>query len=256
MKNNVYLCKLKNRQNTYMEIAIIGYGKMGKEIAEIAEERGHDVSVIIDSSDDWMEKIDELRDCDIAIDFSTPDAVVDNIFKCFNINIPIVVGTTGWHDQLENVVHDCLQREQSLFVASNFSIGVNIMFDINRKLAKIMNSHPEYDASISETHHVHKLDAPSGTAISLANDIIEELEHKNEWVLGEADSATELPIMAHREGEVPGIHEVKYDSMVDTITIGHSAKSRKGFALGAVVAAEYLLGKKGYYTMSDMLDLG
>ena len=238
-----------------MEIAIIGYGKMGKEIAEIAEERGHEVSVIIDSSDDWMENIDELRNCDIAIDFSTPDAVVDNIFKCFNINIPIVVGTTGWHDQLENVVHDCLQREQSLFVASNFSIGVNILFSINKQLAKIMNLHPEYDVSIDETHHVHKLDAPSGTAITLANDIIEHIDCKDEWSLNEVENATELPIYAHRKGEVAGIHEVKYESKLDSISIKHNAKSRKGFALGAVIAAEYLVNKKGYYTMDDLLNL-
>ncbi|MBO7227456.1 MAG: 4-hydroxy-tetrahydrodipicolinate reductase [Bacteroidales bacterium] len=238
-----------------MEIAIIGYGKMGKEIAEIAEERGHEVSVIIDSSDDWMENIDELRNCDIAIDFSTPDAVVDNIFKCFNINIPIVVGTTGWHDQLENEVHDCLQREQSLFVASNFSIGVNILFSINKQLAKIMNLHPEYDVSIDETHHVHKLDAPSGTAITLANDIIEHIDCKDEWSLNEVENATELPIYAHRKGEVAGIHEVKDESMLDSISIKHNAKSRKGFALGAVIAAEYLVNKKGYYTMDDLLNL-
>ena len=238
-----------------MEIAIIGYGKMGKEIAEIAEERGHEVSVIIDSSDDWMENIDELRNCDIAIDFSTPDAVVDNIFKCFNINIPIVVGTTGWHDQLENVVHDCLQREQSLFVASNFSIGVNILFSINKQLAKIMNLHPEYDVSIDETHHVHKLDAPSGTAITLANDIIEHIDCKDEWSLNEVENATELPIYAHRKGEVAGIHEVKDESMLDSISIKHNPKSRKGFALGAVIAAEYLVNKKGYYTMDDLLNL-
>ena len=243
----------ENHQNLYMDIAIIGYGNMGKEIAEIAEERGHEVSVIIDSSDDWMEKIDELRSCDIAIDFSTPDAVVDNIFKCFNSDIPVVVGTTGWHDQLENVVHDCLQREQSLFVASNFSIGVNIMFNLNKQLAKIMNMHPEYDVTIDETHHIHKMDAPSGTAITIANDIIEELEHKEEWVLDESESATEIPIFAHREGEVPGIHEVKYESMLDTISIKHEAKSRKGFALGAVIAAEYLVNKKGYHTMEDLL---
>ncbi|MBR5783796.1 MAG: 4-hydroxy-tetrahydrodipicolinate reductase [Bacteroidales bacterium] len=236
-----------------MEIAILGYGRMGKEIAEIAEERGHEVSVVIDSSDDWMENIDKIRDCDVAIDFSTPDVVVDNIFKCFNINVPIVVGTTGWYDQLESVVHDCCQREQSLFVASNFSIGVNILFSINKKLAEIMNNHPEYDVSINETHHIHKLDAPSGTAISLAQGIIENLETKEEWVLNECESVSELPIYSTREGEVPGIHEVKYDSLVDTIVIKHNAKSRKGFALGAVIAAEFLANKKGYYTMEDLL---
>ena len=239
-----------------MKIALLGYGKMGKAIEAVALQRGHEIGVTIDDEDDWMSKIDDLRECDLAIDFSLPSTVVDNIMKCFNLNIPIVVGTTGWYDQLESVVHDCHQRSQSLFVASNFSIGMNIMFDLNQRLAQLMNHHKEYQVSITETHHIHKLDAPSGTAITLADDIIEEIDRIESWQLvdGKSNRNEEaIPITSIREGEVPGTHEVVYDSPIDTITITHSAKSRQGLALGAVLAAEYLLGKKGYHTMRNLL---
>lgn len=213
---------------------------MGKAVEALALERGHSVGVTIDNEDDWMGKIESLRECDVAVEFSTPATVVGNIMRCFDMGMPVVVGTTGWYDQLESVVHDCQQRDQALFVASNFSIGMNIMFELNRRLAQLMDGREEYAASITETHHVHKLDAPSGTAISLANDMKEELGRT-------------VPITSIREGEVPGIHEVVYDSDIDTLTLRHSAKSRKGLALGAVLAAEFLEGKKGYYTMRDML---
>ena len=213
---------------------------MGKAVEALALERGHSVGVTIDDEDDWMRKIESLRECDVAVEFSTPATVVGNIMRCFDMGMPVVVGTTGWYDQLESVVHDCQQRDQALFVASNFSIGMNIMFELNRRLAQLMEGREEYAASITETHHVHKLDAPSGTAISLANDMKEELGRT-------------VPITSIREGEVPGIHEVVYDSDIDTLTLRHSAKSRKGLALGAVLAAEFLEGKKGYYTMRDML---
>ena len=238
---------------------------MGRAIEALADERGHEVVVTIDDEDDWMDKLDDLRECDVAIEFSTPATVVGNIMRCFDMDIPVVVGTTGWYDQLESVVHDCQQRGQSLFVASNFSIGMNIMFDLNRRLAQLMNGYEEYEVSIVETHHIHKLDAPSGTAISLANDMIEELDRKEEWQLRKSvtnQGITEVhrrlkkdvvPITAIREGEVPGIHEVVYDSDIDTITLRHAAKSRKGLALGALLAAEYLEDKKGYYTMKDLL---
>ena len=236
-----------------MEIALLGYGKMGKEIASVAEDRGHEITVTIDSEADWMEKIDDLRRCDVAIDFSTPDTAVDNIMKCFNIGMPIVVGTTGWYDQLESVVHDCRQRDNAaLFVASNFSIGVNVLFDINRRLADIMNHYPQYDVRVDETHHIHKLDAPSGTAITIADDIVDRLDRKDDWEL-DTDDPDNLKVVAHREGEVSGIHQVTYESDMDILSIRHEAKSRKGFALGAVVAAEFLHDKKGYYTMADML---
>ncbi len=223
-----------------MKIALLGYGKMGKAVEALALERGHSVGVTIDDEDDWMGKIESLRECDVAVEFSTPATVVGNIMRCFDMGMPVIVGTTGWYDQLESVVHDCQQRDQALFVASNFSIGMNIMFELNRRLAQLMEGREEYAASITETHHVHKLDAPSGTAISLANDMKEELGRT-------------VPITSIREGEVPGIHEVVYDSDIDTLTLRHSAKSRKGLALGAVLAAEFLEGKKGYYTMRDML---
>lgn len=239
-----------------MKIALLGYGKMGKAIETVAVERGHTIGVTIDDNDDWMAKIDECRHCDMAVDFSTPDTAVSNIMRCFDMGLPIVVGTTGWYAQLDSVVHDCQQRGQALFVASNFSIGMNMMFELNRRLAQLMNGYDEYDVAISETHHIHKLDAPSGTAITLANDMIEELDRKTRWELVKPNTDienTDIPITSYREGEVPGIHEVVYDSPIDTITLRHSAKSRKGLAVGAVLAAEYLKGRKGYYTMQDLL---
>ncbi len=242
-----------------MKIALLGYGKMGKAIEAVAEDRGHEIGVTIDDEDDWMNRLDDLRDCDIAVDFSTPATVVGNIMRCFDLDIPVVVGTTGWYDQLESVVHDCQQRGQALFVASNFSIGMNMMFELNRRLAQLMNNYDEYQVAITETHHIHKLDAPSGTAITLAEDIIEELDRKDEWQLKNADGKDRrikkraIPITSIREGEVPGIHEVVYDSDIDTLTLRHSAKSRKGLALGAVLACEYMEDKKGYHTMRDLL---
>ena len=249
-----------------MKIALLGYGKMGRAVEALAERRGHEVVVTIDDEDDWMDKLDDLRDCDVAIEFSTPATVVGNIMRCFDLDMPVVVGTTGWYDQLESVVHDCQQRGQSLFVASNFSIGMNIMFELNRRLAQLMNGYEEYEVSIVETHHIHKLDAPSGTAISLANDMIEELDRKDGWQLRKSvtnQGTTEVhrrlkkdvvPITAIREGEVPGIHEVIYDSDIDTITLRHSAKSRQGLALGALMAAEFMEGKKGYFTMKNLIN--
>lgn len=241
---------------------------MGRAIEALAPSRGHDIAVRIDNQTDWMEQIDALRQCDIAIDFSQPDVAVDNIMKCFNIGMPIVVGTTGWYDQLDDVVHDCKSRGQSLFVASNFSIGMNIMFDLNRRLAALMNRYDAYDVSICEAHHIHKLDAPSGTAITLANDIIECLDRKEEWQLAATLHPDQQPdatpaeqpvpdsavaITSVRQGEVPGTHTVTYDSDIDTIAITHSAKSRKGLALGAILAAEYLSTHRGYHTMTDLL---
>lgn len=242
---------------------------MGKAIEAIAAERGHTVAVTIDDEDDWMDKIEDLHECDMAVEFSTPATVVGNIMRCFDLDMPVVVGTTGWYDQLESVVHDCEQRGKSLFVASNFSIGMNIMFELNRRLAELMDGRPEYEVSISETHHIHKLDAPSGTAIALAGDIIKRVDRKDEWQLvrrdgtmgrktaaGKKPKPSVVPIVSVREGEVPGIHEVVYDSDIDTLTLRHSAKSRRGLALGAVMAAEYLEGKRGYHTMSDLLARG
>lgn len=242
-----------------MKIALLGYGKMGKAIEAIAKERGHEIGATIDNEDDWRNRLGDLRTCDIAIDFSTPATAVGNIMRCFDLNMPVVVGTTGWYDQLESVVHNCQQHNQAIFVASNFSIGMNIMFELNRRLAELMNRYGEYQVEITETHHIHKLDAPSGTAITLAEEIIKELDRKDGWQLRSATGKgghlreCDIPITSIRRGEVPGIHEVVYDSDSDTLTLRHSAKSRKGLALGAVLACEYMEGKKGYHTMRDLL---
>lgn len=233
---------------------------MGKAVESIAEERGHRIVVTIDNNDEWTSKRDALQECDMAVDFSMPVTAVENMTRCLEIGLPVVVGTTGWYDQLEQMVSRCKACDGALFVASNFSIGMNIMFELNRRLAQLMNGRTNYEVAISETHHIHKLDAPSGTAITLAKDIVEELPSKDGWVLAEAPGksreavpADKVAVTSYREGEVPGIHEVVYDSPVDTIRLSHSAKSRQGLALGAVLAAEFLLGKKGYYTMRDLL---
>lgn len=258
-----------------MKIALLGYGKMGKAIEALAVERGHQIEVTIDNNEEWSERADRLAQCDVAIDFSMPQTAVGNIRRCFGLNVPIVVGTTGWYDQLETLVEECKAQNQSLFVASNFSIGMNIMFALNRRLAELMNGHEEYSVSIAETHHVHKLDAPSGTAITLANDAIARLDRKCRWQKnGElwigADNKVDnerstqpvnpktlpedvLPVLSVRQAEEPGTHSLVYDSPIDTILVSHRAKSRKGLAFGAVLAAEFINGKKGYFTMEDLL---
>ena len=241
-----------------MKIAILGYGKMGEQVEIVALERKHKVVAYIDSEEDWKKQAEGFASADVAIDFSMPSVVMENIRRCFEAHKPVVVGTTGWYEQLEGVVHDCEQRECALFVASNFSIGMNIVFDLNRRLAKLMNGHEEYSVGITEVHHVHKLDAPSGTAIALARDIVEEVDRKDDWCLmrkGVKPKKDEVPIVSVREGEVPGVHEVVYDSAIDRITLKHEAKSRRGLAVGAVLAAEFLEGRKGYYTMKELLEL-
>ena len=221
-----------------MKIAYFGYGKMGRAVEAAALERGHTTAAIIDP----LVESPSTIVADVAFEFSTPATAVDNILRCFDLGIPVVSGTTGWNDRLDEVVDLCRQRGQTLFVASNFSIGMNIMFELNRRLAELMQGR-EYSVSISETHHIHKLDAPSGTALVLADDI------------AAVTGGERPPITSHRIGEVPGIHEVVYDSAVDTLTLRHEAKNRKGLALGAVLAAEFLFRKKesGFYTMRDLL---
>jgi 4-hydroxy-tetrahydrodipicolinate reductase len=236
-----------------MKIALLGYGKMGKEIEKICVERKHEICLIIDIDSLNKLTLQNLRKADVAIDFSIPETAYSNIMKCFEADVPVVSGTTGWLDKLDAVIEHCRKNGKTFFCASNYSIGVNIFFEINRRLARLMNNIPEYDVSVEEIHHIYKLDAPSGTAISIANDIIGNLDRKIKWQLNSSDDQTTLRIDAIREGEVPGIHKVKYDSPVDTIEIKHSAKNRKGLALGAVLAAEFLCGKKGYYTMKDLM---
>jgi 4-hydroxy-tetrahydrodipicolinate reductase len=237
-----------------MNIALIGYGKMGKEIEQIAISRGHTIVLKVDVSNANSYSIDELRKADVAIEFSTPEAVIKNIYKCFDENIPVVVGTTGWLDQLEDVKKNCSDKNQTLFYTSNYSIGVNLFFKVNEYLAKLMNAKSDYRISMEEIHHVHKLDAPSGTAISLANQIIENNTQKQKWVNTISDNKNELEIISKRIDEVPGTHTVTYSSAVDEISITHIAHNRKGFALGAVIAAEWVKDKKGIFGMNDLLN--
>ena len=235
-----------------MKIALIGYGKMGKTIEQIALSRGHKIVSIIDVNNPEDFESDAFRSADVAIEFTTPATAFDNYMKCFEENVPVVSGTTGWTARLGEIKDICEKEGKTFFYASNFSIGVNIFFALNKYLAKIMNNFPSYDVRMTEVHHIHKLDAPSGTAITLAEGILENIDRKDRWTLETAEKPTDLPIHAIREGEVPGIHEIIYESDVDTISIKHDAKSRAGFALGAVVAAEFTAGKKGFLGMGDL----
>lgn len=236
-----------------MKIALIGYGKMGKTIEQIALNRGHQIVSIVDINNPEEFQSANFKSADVAIEFTTPATAFDNYMKSFAAGVPVVSGTTGWLDCIGEIKEKCEKEGKTFFYASNFSIGVNIFFALNKYLAKIMNNFPSYNISMTETHHIHKLDAPSGTAITLAEGIIENVDRKDRWTLETAEQPTDLPIHAIREGEVPGIHEVTYESDVDYISIKHDAKSRAGFALGAVVAAEFTAGKKGFLGMDDML---
>lgn len=248
-----------------MKIALIGYGKMGKMIEQIALGRGHQIVSIIDVDNQQDFDSPEFASADVAIEFTNPTAAYGNYLKAFAKGVKVVSGSTGWlKDHKADVERMCTEGGQTLFWASNFSIGVAIFSAVNRYLATIMNSFPEYDVTMEETHHVHKLDAPSGTAITLAEEIVDRLDRKQRWVKGtvqaadgtvsgsEACAPGELRIDAVRRGEVPGIHTVKYDSPADSITITHDAHSRQGFALGAVLAAEYTAGHTGLLTIGDM----
>ncbi len=236
-----------------MKIALIGYGKMGKEIEKVALERGHKIvsKIDINSSDSFNDEA--FKSAEVAIEFTTPASAYNNYMKCFENNIPVVSGTTGWLDKLNDIKKRCDSEGQTFFYASNFSVGVNIFFEINRQLARIMSKMEDYDVTMEEIHHTQKLDAPSGTAITLAEDIIGAIDRKTKWVNEPAKNEEELSIISKREGMVPGIHTVKYDSEVDEIVIHHSAKSRKGFALGAVLAAEFTQNNKGFLGMKDLL---
>ena len=236
-----------------MKIALIGYGKMGKTIEQIALNRGHQIVSIVDINNPEEFQSANFKSADVAIEFTTPATAFDNYMKSFAAGVPVVSGTTGWLDRIGEIKEKCEKEGKTFFYASNFSIGVNIFFALNKYLAKIMNNFPSYNISMTETHHIHKLDAPSGTAITLAEGIIENVDRKDRWTLETAEQPTDLPIHAIREGEVPGIHEVTYESDVDYISIKHDAKSRAGFALGAVVAAEFTAGTKGFLGMDDML---
>ena len=248
-----------------MKIALIGYGKMGKEIERIALSRGHDIVSIIDINNREDFSSEAFRSADVAIEFTTPTTAYDNCMKAFREGVKVVSGSTGWMSSHESEMRRlCAEEGKTLFWSSNFSLGVAIFSAVNNYLAKIMNAFPGYDVSMTETHHIHKLDAPSGTAITLAENILKNLDRKEKWVMGTLTSPDgtvsgknefapeELPINAIRRGEVSGIHTVRYESEADSIIITHDAKNRKGFALGAVLAAEYTALHTGFLGMNDL----
>ncbi|TDT44690.1 4-hydroxy-tetrahydrodipicolinate reductase [Maribacter spongiicola] len=233
-----------------MRIALFGYGKMGQMIEQIALKRGHEIVAKIDEN---SENID-FSTMDVAIDFSMPEAAFGNITKCLHNNVPIISGTTGWLNKYEDAITLCSEKQGAFIYASNFSLGVNIFFELNNYLAKMMQNLPEYNVELEEIHHTQKLDAPSGTAITLAEGVIANSNYK-QWKLDSASQET-LKITSKRIGSVPGTHTVAYDSIVDSIEIKHTAHNREGFALGAVTAAEWIIGKTGVFSMRDVLNLG
>jgi 4-hydroxy-tetrahydrodipicolinate reductase len=236
-----------------MDIALIGYGRMGHEIESIAIGRGHSIKLIIDEDNNADLDSSHLKGIDAAIEFSSPDAAFRNIIRCLKAKVPVVSGTTGWLDKYKEVVEICEENETSFIHSSNFSIGVNLLFKLNSELAKQMQRYLNYDVSIEEVHHIKKLDAPSGTAITLAEGIMKQNPRYNKWCFEKDKNEFCVPIASVREGSVPGVHTVTWDSEIDTISLRHEAKSRKGFALGAVVAAEYIHSRKGVFTMNDVM---
>ena len=247
-----------------MKIALLGYGKMGKIIEKIAIDRKHEIVLKIDYDNQHELTAENLQKADAVIEFSTPYTVLGNIEHCFNAGVPIVVGTTGWYNELQQVKQRCEQNNNSLVYASNFSIGVNIFFHVNRVLAKLMSNYPYYDVQVEEIHHTQKMDSPSGTAITIADGIIENIKSKKEWVnalTADGDETADdniksdqLLIESFRIDSVPGTHTVIYDSEVDSIEFKHTAHNRNGFALGAVMAAEWIKDKKGFHAVQDMFD--
>ena len=231
-----------------MKVAIIGYGKMGHEIEKVLLERGHEVALRIDVENRDRDMVPErFEDIDVAIEFTSPATAYDNIKQCLLMGVPVLSGSTGWLEHKAEVDALCRQQGGAFFYSSNYSLGVNVLFRLNRWLAKVMAPMEQYDVKIEETHHIHKLDAPSGTAATLAEEMAVASEGRK--VVAKED------IISYREGEVPGIHTITYDSEEDTLTVSHSAKSRRGLALGAVLAAEWLLGRKGVFSMDDFLQI-
>lgn len=244
-----------------MNIALIGYGKMGQIIERIASDRNHEIVLIIDENNRDSVTVEDLQKADVAIDFSTPASVLSNIEFCFEAKVPVVVGTTGWYDQIDEIKETCLAGNNTLLYGSNFSVGVNIFFYINKLLAKAVQPYKQYDVQVEEIHHTQKLDAPSGTAITIAEGILENSDEKNRWVnnvVGEEGEvipkSDQLLIESHRLEDVPGTHTVLYSSEVDQIEFKHTAHSRSGFALGAVIAAEWLHDKTGFFNVKEMFN--
>lgn len=238
-----------------MKIALIGYGKMGKAIEEIALKRGHtvDLKIDIDTIDSFTKE--NLSQCDVAIEFTGPHSAKENILKCLDAGTPVVSGSTGWLENMTEVETLCKEKNGSFLYASNFSVGVNIFFELNKKLAQLMKGQTDYNVTLEEIHHTQKKDAPSGTAITLAEQVLQELPGKTRWINEASVNKEDLTILSKREDPAPGTHSVKYSSAIDDIEIIHTAHSRQGFALGAVLAAEFLNGKKGIYNMKDVLKI-
>jgi 4-hydroxy-tetrahydrodipicolinate reductase len=238
-----------------MKIGLIGYGKMGKTIESIALERGHTIvlKIDIDSQSDFTKE--NLQQCNVVIEFTGPHSAKENILKCLDAGTPVISGSTGWLANLNEVEKFCKERNGTLLYASNFSVGVNIFFELNKKLAQLMNDHKDYVVSMQEIHHTQKKDAPSGTAITLAEQIIHANADKKNWINDETDNPDELSIISKRQDPAPGTHSIKYSSAIDDIEIIHTAHNRQGFALGAVIAAEYVYNKKGIFSMKDVLNL-
>lgn len=238
-----------------MKIALIGYGKMGHMIEEIAVGRGHEVVLKIDVNNQKDFTKENLSKADVAIEFTNPDSAFQNVMNCLEFGTPVVSGSTGWNKKLEEAKAFCKEKNGSFLHTSNFSIGVNIFFEVNKMLAKLMSSQPEYDVTLREIHHTAKKDAPSGTAVTLAEQVLSNIDRKKAWVNEPAGSKEQLSIISERIDPAPGTHYVKYTSEVDDIEIIHTAHSRKGFALGAVLAAEYIANKKGIFSMKDVLNI-
>lgn len=236
-----------------MNIALVGHGKMGREIEVVLFERGHNVSLIIDKHNNEEFTADNFKEIDVAIEFSTPDTAYSNIMKCLEYSVPVVCGTTAWLDKFDEVVGECKNKNGTFFYASNYSIGVNVFRAINRKLAEYMNKYEQYEVSMHEEHHSQKLDYPSGTAIMLAQELIDKVERKDKWSDAPTTDQSVLSISASRRSNVPGTHIVSWESTEDSIEITHTAKGRRGFAIGAVVAAEFIVGKKGIFSMDDII---
>ena len=236
-----------------MKIALIGYGKMGKAIEEIAVSRGHTIVLKVSLENMEDNTIDKIRQADAAIEFTGPESAYENILRCLDAGVPVVSGSTGWLAQLPQIRRYCEQKNGTFLYASNFSVGVNLFFELNKRLATLMADHPEYKPRITEIHHTQKKDAPSGTAITLAEQLLEKIHRKKGWVNHISDNLDELEILSERVDPAPGTHTIAYESDIDTITITHTAHNRRGFATGAVLAAEFIASRKGIYQMSDVL---
>jgi len=256
MNQNIEILKQYTQMKSPLKIAIIGYGKMGKEIEIIAREDNCNVVAIVDNQEDWEKYDSQIKSADVAIEFTTPDVVINNMKRLFDIHVPIVTGTTGWMNRFAEIEQYCKVCNGSLFYASNFSVGVNLFFALNRYLADLMHGYNEYNSFLEETHHTQKLDAPSGTAITMINEILKANPDFKGWkFVGENPAPDQLAVESKRIEGITGIHKMTYHSEVDSITIEHKANNRKGFARGALMAAKWLPGRKGIFTMSDLLKL-